>query len=365
MKDYDTNYHKASTNFFGEIFTLLKNKRLLIFFSIATILVILITVAITSAVLKSRSNLDFVAIINEDLEYMLETQKMKSWNAYATIDAKTAELPNKYENLQKQSRIIEQSTNSLLEYISEIKEIIVDECNGFDNDFSFSMKDKGNYGAAEKVFTTNNYFNQLDSRVSNYKDKLLYEIRDTFHNEYKIVKRTLGYVNKIAEINNEINSVLLYENLPSIATLNLLTQLQIKIRIAEFETLNFMINNLEGLDIRVTALSVFTSSNKSIVSPGETYRCKIGLEAIDTSCSPMVYLSFDEPFYDSVLIEQQVFYKLKSGCTYDTLPRENGYTSVFSAKYNTPGTYHYGGLIRYNSNRGNMWLPFRSKFTVR
>jgi hypothetical protein len=101
------------TNLFGEIFTLLKNKKLLLFFSIATILVIITTSIITSAVIKSRSNLDFVAIINEDLEYMLEHQRMKSWSTYAIIDAKSAELPYKYENLQKQR---EQSRNQLIFY---------------------------------------------------------------------------------------------------------------------------------------------------------------------------------------------------------------------------------------------------------
>ncbi len=68
----------------------------------------------------------------------------------------------------------------------------------------------------------------------------------------------------------------MYKNLPSIATLNLLTQLQIKIRIAEFETVNYMVNRLENLDIRVGGVTSFIIQTKQCYHQERPTPVKLG-----------------------------------------------------------------------------------------
>jgi hypothetical protein len=102
-----------------------------------------------------------------------------------------------------------------------------------------------------------------------------------------------------------------------------------------------------------------------VLSSGEAYTCKIGLGLIDSTIRPTIYITYSKPFYDSTIIFGHKEYNIRGGTIYDTLIQGHRNFLVYSAKKTTPGDYHYGGLIHYRSNRGDMWLPFDGKFTVK
>ncbi|MDD3859913.1 MAG: hypothetical protein PHW83_06925 [Bacteroidales bacterium] len=340
---------------------LLQNKKILLLFSIVTVLVIAITAIVTSSLTKKKTDNEYVAVINENLEFTLATLYEKSMNIYNTIDAKSFEYPGKYNLLLEKVRKIEDETNKFLEFIILMKEDIISECGGFDHNYSFSMLDKNNFGAAKQIVKTSD---ELDEMLTEYRALLFGFISDTSLIENKMINWNLNYLNSLINYDERINSKLLYEGMPSIATINLLTQLQIKIRLVEIESLQFLLEETERMDFRINKLSAFVSSPKTVLRPGEFYEAKIGMEAIDTMMRPIVYITYSKPYYDSVLMNDYCYYKLMSGQKYDTVSMDLESNRILKLKCTTPGKYNYGGLILFRSNLGDVWLPYSGSYTV-
>ena len=105
-------------------------------------------------------------------------------------------------------------------------------------------------------------------------------------------------------------------------------------------------------------------STRNFIMIGETYSSQIYLGARDLSAKPEIYLTDNEPFYDSVVENGQTNYKLRSGVEYENLKIDNNGFASYSKLCSSVGNYNYGGLIHYVSNTGEQWLPFRSSYQV-
>lgn len=351
---------------FAETFEVFKNKKLVLLFAVFTIFVIIITAIITINVGKGNMNNEYMAIINEDLDYSVAILEDKSNSLYARIEAKGFEQPAKYSALGNQAHDIESSCDELLIMIDDLKSEIIIECGGLDKNYTQAMEDKNDSKSALKVLNSDKNFENFVEKFEDYRNLLLGYIGDTSSMSYKVVDWNLYYLNSFVNHTNSDNPDKVFKDIPSIGVVNLLTQLQIKILLSEVETITNMLNNLEGLDVRITSLEGVVSAPRNILNLGDVYIAQIGMMAKDTFMNPTVFYSFNEPFYDStIMFENQLWYILNSDIDYDTVfPNENGECFI-KKQCNKPGKYKYGGLIRYYSNRGDMWLPFVGEYQVK
>ena len=152
--------------------------------------------------------------------------------------------------------------------------------------------------------------------------------------------------------------------MPMIGTMAMLSKLQADIRNSEADVLEFMIAELEGLDIRITALEALVSSPRSFVIRGGKYSSNVFLGARDTSMRPTIYLTYNAPFYDSTVVNGEVQYKLRQGANYDTLPIDESGKGLHVRDCGGVGDFNYGGLVHYKSNKGDMWLPYKAVYQV-
>ncbi|MDE6811030.1 MAG: gliding motility protein GldM, partial [Muribaculaceae bacterium] len=130
----------------------------------------------------------------------------------------------------------------------------------------------------------------------------------------------------------------MFDNMPAIAAVTLLTKLQNDIRHAESEALTNLITNVDIGDIRVNELNAFVIPNSNMIIRGGKYSANIVLAAIDTTMRPAIYVGGS---------------KLNS---------PNG---LYEFTANAIGKHEFSGYIEVLKGDGTLdRRPFKSAYTV-
>lgn len=83
----------------------------------------------------------------------------------------------------------------------------------------------------------------------------------------------------------------MFEEMPAIAAITMLTKLQSDVRKAEGEILHTLIANIDLKDIRVNELNAYVLPEATTLMPGETFRSHIFMAAVDTTQRPEIYVN--------------------------------------------------------------------------
>ena len=130
----------------------------------------------------------------------------------------------------------------------------------------------------------------------------------------------------------------MFDNMPCIAAVTLLTKLQNDVRYAEGEVLNQMLTNVDLGDLRVNLVNAFVVPDSRIVMRGTKYSAHIVLAAIDTTQRPVVYVNGGR------------------------LANSSGLYEVGTSK---AGNYDYSGWIEVLGRDGTVTRrDFKSSYTV-
>lgn len=130
----------------------------------------------------------------------------------------------------------------------------------------------------------------------------------------------------------------MFENMPAIAAVTLLTKLQNDIRQAESEAMTGLITNVDIGDIRVNELNAYVIPTASTVMRGGRYSANIVLAAIDTTQRPAIYVNGAK------------------------LSSPHG---LYEFTANNTGTHEFAGYIEVMRGDGTTdRRPFKSSYTV-
>src|SRR5690554_6441325 len=296
--------------------------------------------------------------INESIQKTTSNYSEKTKSLYAKIDNSALEQPGKYTKLAKQAHEVERQSNEFIQNIEDLKLLILRESQGPEATLDGEIKKMDDLHAATIVMVGEGgpmMGKQLRGWLDSYRELLLGIIEDTSLTVYKNVAKNLEakdqFDNKEAHWSWEET---LCRGMPMIGTMAMLSKLQADIRNSEADVLEFMIAELEGLDIRITALEALVSSPRSFVIRGGKYSSNVFLGARDTSMRPTIYLTYNAPFYDSTVVNGEVQYKLRQGANYDTLPIDESGKGLHVRDCGGVGDFNYGGLVHYKSNKGDM-----------
>lgn len=306
--------------------------------------------------------------INESIQKTTSNYSEKTKSLYAKIDNSALEQPGKYTKLAQQAHEVERQSNEFFQNIEDLKLLILRESQGPEATLDGEIKKMDDLHAATIVMVGEGgpmMGKQLRGWLDSYRELLLGIIEDTSLTVYKNVAKNLEakdqFDNKEAPWSWEET---LCRGMPMIGTMAMLSKLQADIRNSEADVLEFMIAELEGLDIRITALEALVSSPRSFVIRGGKYSSNVFLGARDTSMRPTIYLTYNAPFYDSTVVNGEVQYKLRQGANYDTLPIDESGKGLHVRDCGGVGDFNYGGLVHYKSNKGDMWLPYKAVYQV-
>ena len=130
----------------------------------------------------------------------------------------------------------------------------------------------------------------------------------------------------------------MFDNMPAIAAVTLLTKLQNDLRQAESEAMGNLITNVDIGDVRVNELNAYVIPNSNMIIRGGKYSANIVLAAIDTTQRPTIYVNGQK------LANSSGLYEFVPGAT---------------------GTHEFSGYIEVMKGDGSIdKRPFRSAYTV-
>lgn len=130
----------------------------------------------------------------------------------------------------------------------------------------------------------------------------------------------------------------MFENMPAIAAVTLLTKIQNDIRQAEAEAMTNLITNVDIGDIRVNELNAYVIPNASTIIRGGKYSANIVLAAIDTTQRPTIYING---------------------------AKLNSPKGLYEFTANATGSHEYSGYIEVMKGDGTTdRRPFKSSYNV-
>ncbi len=130
----------------------------------------------------------------------------------------------------------------------------------------------------------------------------------------------------------------MFDNMPAVAAITLLTKLQNDIRQAESEAMSTLITSVDIGDVRVNELNAYVIPNSNMIMRGGKYSANIVLAAIDTTQRPTIYINGSKLPGNSGL--------------YEFVPTQTG-------------THEYSGFLEVMRGDGTVdRRPFKSQYTV-
>ncbi len=151
-----------------------------------------------------------------------------------------------------------------------------------------------------------------------------------------------------------------FHALPLVAVVTILSKIQVDIRNAEAETLNYLYNQIEAGSFKFNKLVPTVIPNSNYILKGNEYRAEVFIAATDTTQKPKIMVGN----YDStVTADGVVTYRMVG--EYNELPIDHNGRGVYSVQAGSLGSKRWGGLIRMQAPDGAMIdYPFKSTYQV-
>ncbi|MBQ7204760.1 MAG: gliding motility protein GldM [Muribaculaceae bacterium] len=260
---------------------------------------------------------------------------------YAQLQAFNEKNPEKGKVwLDKATEVVGQ-TDRLYDYIDSLKFDIVSLADGEGADVN-NIRSRDNTEAASVVMLSpqGGKGKVLKARIDQYRQFVTSFLEDP--EKRKNLETALSTTPpKVAGVSMDQKKSweeTMFDNMPCIAAVTLLTKLQNDVRYAEGEVLNQMLTNIDLGDLRVNLVNAFVVPDSRIVMRGTKYSAQIVLAAIDTTQRPVVYVNGGR------------------------LGNSNGLYEVGTSK---AGTYDYSGWIEVLGRDGSITRrDFKSSYTV-
>lgn len=145
-------------------------------------------------------------------------------------------------------------------------------------------------------------------------------------------------INRPGEVGPTVWEQKMFDNMPAVAAVTLLTKLQNDIRQAESEALGNLITNVDIGDVRVNELNAYVIPNSNMIIRGGKYSANIVLAAIDTTQRPVIYINGQ---------------------------RLNNPNGLYEFVPGAIGTHDFSGYIEVARGDGTVdKRPFKSSYTV-
>lgn len=218
--------------------------------------------------------------MEESIDRSIKSSKYKNQSALADIQKYAAANPQKASPTLAQAESFRIQTANLIDYIQSLKEKIVAQKGGTLTD----IRQKDDIDAASQVMLGAGFGegSHLRKQIDLYRENVLCFITDS-------LKRDAVKQNLTTKVTGELNVAglawenALFNNMPTIAAVTLLSKMQSDILDAETEVLNTLYRNIDHRDFRVNEINACVIPISDHVIRGGRYAAKIILAAEDST----------------------------------------------------------------------------------
>ena len=213
---------------------------------------------------------------------------------YAQLQAFNEKNPEKGKVWLDKATDVVGKTDNLYDFIDSLKLEIVRLADGPEGDVN-NIRNRDNLDASSELMLSANGKGKgklLRARIDQYRQFVTSFLEDPEKRQnLETALSTTPPKTAGIEMNKKSWEETMFENMPTIAAITLLTQLQNDVRYAEGEVLNQMLTNVDLGDLRVNLVNAFVVPESRIVMRGTKYSAQIVLAAIDTTQRPVVYVN--------------------------------------------------------------------------
>jgi len=314
-------------------------------------------------------------LVNDSLEVTTESFYNKTEGLYDKLYALNAQQEEKYEPILNEALIVKNKTDKLIKEIERYKQEIIAKADGDPYDPKnpksvHDIKKKDDLNAAPELMTGTGgpmKADTLKEMIKTYREFMLDHIGDTSFAIYSNIQTSLSTADDFSDPENKKTwEGKIFEHMPLVGTIAMMTKLQTDVRNAEADIIERMIVGVDEDLITITNVEALVSSNTSYVVKGGSYEAQVFIGARDTSMKPTVYYSNKYPFYDSIKKDGKLTFKMRGsmGEDYDTLPIVEGKGIYSIENAQNVGTHSYGGLISWKTKQGEKLLPFMNEYMI-
>lgn len=256
---------------------------------------------------------------------------------YMQLEEFTRQNPQKGKPWLDKAADVRRQTLSLYKYIDSLKLAIVRDADGVDGKVD-NILNQDNLEASSKVMVTYGNGAKLERRLVAYRKYIAAYIADP--KKQAAIQKALatepvlqkGSMIKVPWVSG------MFENMPVVASVTLLSKLQNDLLFAEGEALQTLVASVDAGDVRVNKLDAFVIPNSKLVMRGGKYSADIVLAAVDTTQRPAIFVNGRQ------------------------LPAN---TRTYEFMAGQTGTFTYSGYLDVTRGDGTTSrYPFQSDYTV-
>lgn len=249
------------------------------------VLLALLALNVSNEVLKGFE------LMGESLDRTTENSVKENAAIYADFAEQFKANPAKVKPWYDKAMTVRQMSDSLYDFVEQLRWAIAREADGADGNPG-SIRNKEDLEAAGRIMLApvRGQGHALFSGVNAFRTRILTFVSDA--RRRAIIASNLATDVPQTEDNIGKNwEEYMFESMPSIAAVTLLTKLQNDIRTAEGEVLRELATNIDVKDIRVNELNAYVLPEATTLFPGETFRSHIFMAAVDTTQRPEIYVN--------------------------------------------------------------------------
>ena len=280
--------------------------------------------------------------VEEGLKRSNRTITARNMQIMAQLQAFYDKDPKNGLPLLNSGNHVRNATDTLFYYIDSLKTMIVKAADGPTGDIDHIVN-RDNLDAANVVMLSpeNRRGTNLRMRINQFKDYIMNFIDDP--DKRRNIEQALStepFKVKGDEMSNKTWEESLFENMPTVAAISLLSKLQNDVRYAEGEVLNHLLalTNTDLSELKVNWINAFVIPQSRVVMRGSKYQSQIVLAAIDSTQRPVVYVNG---------------------------ARLNNNKGIYEVGTSRSGNFDYSGHIEVVGRDGQIYKrDFKSSYTV-
>lgn len=229
--------------------------------------------------------------VEEGLGRTTSTAAVRNDALYQQLADFNEQNPEKGGVWYNESLELRDQTSKLYNYIDSLKLLIARKADGKDADLK-NIKSQDDLEAASYVMLSPSmrHGGRLRESIDNYRTYVSTLMPDSVKRATVEECLSTKVNTRTEQINPIVWETTLFENMPVVAAITILTKMQSDVLYVENLALNTLITNIDASDVRVNKLDAFVIPNSKNIMRGSKYSANIVLAAIDTTQVPNIYI---------------------------------------------------------------------------
>ncbi len=238
----------------------------------------------------STEVLEGFSLVEESLQRTTANSDKENTSIYRNLEGQMKSNPQKVKGWYDKATVIKQRSDSLYNFIQELKVAIVKEADGKKGDV-LNIKNKEDLEASNQVMLSpsTGKGKSLYNAINSYRELALSMLIEDRQKEI-ISSNLTTELPKGATTMGKNWQEYMFEDMPVAAAVTLLSKIQSDVRYAEGEVLHTLAANVDIKDIRVNKLSAFVIPNAQTIVRGDKFSAQIVMAAVDTTQTPEIYI---------------------------------------------------------------------------